>query len=648
MSEGGFELLAVAKRFRHLVRSSISFCEAADAVFWADKLVSLTSNNIEDFHLLCKSLFLDKQYKRCAIMIKESGLEAELPVFRLLTARCHFELCEWEEALSVLEGGDYNCFTAAGKPKPTYRTHISGKANMESIDWGLGSSQIKSRIHLLLGKVYEAIENRELAERNFREALKLDVFCHEAFQRLTQHHLLSGQEEEELFSSLQFEDQCSNEDCNKVVKFLYENNLKKYHKVSRPMSAIAASIPPQVSQSLMKNNEVSNSLAERLFFNNKFYQCYSITKAILRSEPFYKPTLLLHISVLVELSKSNELFSLAHSLIDFHPESAVSWLAVGCYYFLIGKQDPARRFLRRAISIDNMNGPCWLVNAHSFAAENEHDQAMAAYFTAAKLMRGFHLPSLYIGLEYTVTNNLPLAEKFTREASVIAPDDPNVLHELGVIMYIKGNLEASEKYLIMAMHKLDELQNDVPSQKWQPLLNNLAHVYRATGKYHEAVQLHERALNLNPNNAATHSSLGLVYCYLFNWSEAISHFHRALSLRREDAFTVAMLKLALEKALAAGDPANCVSSFEAVTLSDIRSTSPKKEKHPGNLSGINFSALQANTTNPVTGSPGGHQLSFLGVTRPARGSSASFLSNASGDDSRTEARNSLMDLDDHV
>ena len=185
-------------------------------------------------------------------------------------------------------------------------------------------------------------------------------------------------------------------------------------------------------------------------------------------------------------------------------------------------------------------------------------------------MRGFHLPSLYIGLEYTVTNNLSLAEKFTREALQIAPQDPNVLHELGVILYIKGDLDAAEKYLLMSMEKLDELQSEVPSQKWQPLLNNLAHVYRATGKYEEAVQLHERALKLNPNSASTYSSLGLVHCYLFNWSEAISYFHRALSLRREDAFTVAMLKLALEKALAAGDCTNVVATFEAVTLNELR------------------------------------------------------------------------------
>ena len=30
-------------------------------------------------------------------------------------------------------------------------------------------------------------------------------------------------------------------------------------------------------------------------------------------------------------------------LVDLYPESAVSWFAVGCYYYMAGKQDPARR-----------------------------------------------------------------------------------------------------------------------------------------------------------------------------------------------------------------------------------------------------------------------------------------------------------------
>lgn len=101
----------------------------------------------------------------------------------------------------------------------------------------------------------------------------------------------------------------------------------------------------------------------------------------------------------------------------------------------INKTDSARRFLSKATSLDNVFGPAWLLYGHSFAIESEHDQAMAAYFKASHLMKGCHLPLLYIGLEYGLTDNTKLAEKFFTQALVIAPDDPFVLHELGVIAY---------------------------------------------------------------------------------------------------------------------------------------------------------------------------------------------------------------------
>ena len=131
-------------------------------------------------------------------------------------------------------------------------------------------------------------------------------------------------------------------------------------------------------------------------------------------------------------------------------------------------------------------------------------------------------------------------------------------------------MDGAEKCMLVSMQKVDELQSEVPSSKWQPLLNNLAHVYRATGKYNDAVQLHERALNLNPNSASTYSSLGLVHCYLFNWTEAIGCFHRALSFKREDAFTVAMLKIALEKSISSPNSSSVVSKFEEVSLDKIK------------------------------------------------------------------------------
>ncbi len=56
------------------------------------------------------------------------------------------------------------------------------------------------------------------------------------------------------------------------------------------------------------------------------------------------------------------------------------------------------RYLCKATQLDRLFGPAWLAYGHSFAVENEHDQAMAAYFKASQLMQGCHLPLLYIGL----------------------------------------------------------------------------------------------------------------------------------------------------------------------------------------------------------------------------------------------------------
>lgn len=122
-------------------------------------------------------------------------------------------------------------------------------------------------------------------------------------------------------------------------------------------------------------------------------------------------------------------------MVDLYPEQAISWYAVGSYYDLIGKSDSARRYLSKATTLDRFYSPAWLAYGHSFAKENEHDQAMAAYFKATQLMRGCHLPLLYIGVECGLTKNLELAENFFEQALAIAPLDVSVLHELAVIKY---------------------------------------------------------------------------------------------------------------------------------------------------------------------------------------------------------------------
>ena len=106
---------------------------------------------------------------------------------------------------------------------------------------------------------------------------------------------------------------------------------------------------------------------------------------------------------------------------------------------------------RRASRLDIHFGPAWLGFGHSFAAEGEHDQANAAYSTAARLMSGCHLPLLYIGMECIATNNTSMARQYFVQAHEICDRDPLVLHELGVIAFRTGEFANAEKYFLKAL-----------------------------------------------------------------------------------------------------------------------------------------------------------------------------------------------------
>lgn len=125
---------------------------------------------------------------------------------------------------------------------------------------------------------------------------------------------------------------------------------------------------------------------------------------------------------------------------------------------------------------------------HAFAIEMEHDQAMNCYMKAAKVMRGCHLPLLYIGLEYSMTNNCKLAEKFFQEALSMAPQDPYVLHELGVLELRSERYVEAEKLLMKALNILVDVHADLLPRTWEPLLSNLAHVCRKQKRYDDALQ----------------------------------------------------------------------------------------------------------------------------------------------------------------
>lgn len=289
--------------------------------------------------------------------------------------------------------------------------------------------------------------------------------------------------------------------------------------------------------------------AEVMFYNGEYKKALKVIDVILKRDIYHTKSLTVKIECLVELKETTSLFYLAHRLIDLYPDEAISWYAVGCYYCLIGKSEQARRYLTKATTLDKLFGPAWLAYGHSFAKENEHDQAISAYFKGTQLMRGCHLPLLYIGVECGLTKNLEMAEKFFYQAMNIAPLDVFVLFELGVIKFEHELYESAEEIFKTTLDMVIDIANknkESISPRWEPLFNNLGHCCRKNKKHSEALEFHRRALALRPLSAPTYTAIGFVQAVMGNLEQAIESFHKSLSLKRDDVVTTTILKQVID------------------------------------------------------------------------------------------------------
>ncbi|KAK9204196.1 hypothetical protein WN943_014454 [Citrus x changshan-huyou] len=356
---------------------------------------------------------------------------------------------------------------------------------------------ISSAICFLRGKAYEALENRAQARLWYKAAIKADPLCYEALECLIENHMLTCELETSLLSSLEF----GSEDG----------------------------------------------------WLSSFYSC--LIKRLLEKDPFHLKCTFVHLAAAMELGHSNELYLMACNLVKDYPQKALSWFAVGCYYYCIKKYDQSRRYFSKATNLDGTFAPAWIGYGNAFAAQEEGDQAMLGYRTAARLFPGCHLPTLYIGMEYMRTHSFKLAE----QAKTICPSDPLVYNELGVVAY---HMKEYNKAVWWFEKTLAHIPSSL-SEMWEPTVVNLAHAYRKLKMYHEAISCYERALTLLNRSLSTYA--GLAYTYHLqktarvydnefvssgslvqdNFSAAITYYHKALWLKPDDQFCTEMLSLAL-------------------------------------------------------------------------------------------------------
>jgi anaphase-promoting complex subunit 6 len=87
--------------------------------------------------------------------------------------------------------------------------------------------------------------------------------------------------------------------------------------------------------------------------------------------------------------------------------------------------------------MDPRFAPAWIAFGHTFAAEGEHDHAITAYSTSARLFQGSHLPLLFVGMEHLQLANELMAEEALAASMMMCDSDPLVWNEQGVLSVMR-------------------------------------------------------------------------------------------------------------------------------------------------------------------------------------------------------------------
>lgn len=310
----------------------------------------------------------------------------------------------------------------------------------------------------LRGRACVALEQRARAVIWLRRALMHDPLCAEAATLLTERRLLSANAEAKLSDQLleTLADVPETRWLRDFYSVAFEAHggltAQRDARALHALHALAADSSTLGSHGLGNSADVLAVRAEAAYARSDFEGARSLAERAreLDARPDSTATFVL-LATLVELGEPTALFAVAHRLVADYPRSAVAWHGVGCYYLARGAYDAARQHFRRATAIDASLGVAWLGFGRAFGALAEHDQAVAAYRAASRLLVGSHVPPLAIAQELLRDGNLPLAREFVVQASTLCQSDPLLWNEAGVIAFRRTRYRAAMRLFVRSL-----------------------------------------------------------------------------------------------------------------------------------------------------------------------------------------------------
>lgn len=444
---------------------------------------------------------------------------------RYLAAQCQVRQGKWSDALEML--GESNPFKDSGKSGPSFPNRDGG-------------IKIEASMCHLRGLLMLKLNKNDRAKECFLEALSLDVKCYDAFEQLISGELMRPDEEWEFIQKLSYAEQTP-EDAE-FIQLIYTIRLRKFKHLEE-MSLARAKLVEDYG--LGDNIDVLFGFADTLYSQFRWADCYAVTSRILELVSVHTPTMPLHIACMHHLPHlQSKLFMVAHELVEKEPEIAISWYAVAVWYLTSRKYGEARKYFSKTSLMDPRFSPAWIAFGHAFAIEGEHDHAITAYSTSARLFQGSHLPLLYVGMEHLCLSQWDHAGEALGAAYQMCNTDPLLMNELGVMAYHRKEYESACYLLSQALEfaQIDQSSKFV----WATTYVNLGSACRKTGRLAEAKRHYLTVLEIDPRHSVALACLGMVHHLMDQPDQAIIRYHEALSVDPLNMHALELLNAALQ------------------------------------------------------------------------------------------------------
>ncbi|KAG7088620.1 hypothetical protein E1B28_012593 [Marasmius oreades] len=446
---------------------------------------------------------------------------------RYLAAQCQVRQGSWAAATEML--GEANPFRDSGRSGPT----------VPNIDGGI---KIEASMCHLRGLLMIKMNKADQAKNCFMEALALDVKCYDAFEQLVSGEMLSPEEEWEFVQGLSYSSQTP-QDAS-FIQLIYTTRLRKY-KHAEEQALTRKRLVDEYG--LGDNPDLLYSFADALYTNFRWSDCFIITTRILSLVTIHNPTMPLHLACMYHLKHlHSKLFLLAHEMVDREPENPISWYGVGIWYLSHKNWVSARQYFSKTSLMDPRFGPAWIAFGHTFSNEGEHDHAVTAYSTAARMFPGSHIPLTFVGMEQIVLSNYKLADEALTAAHSMCDGDSLLYNERGVMAYNHGEYKAAAALFEKALSLAEVTQSS--QQSWTTTYINLGTCYRRLKRYAEARDTYRKVLALDPRQSLALGFLGLVHHLTGDLENAIVKYHEALSVDPINAYIMELLDIALDSA----------------------------------------------------------------------------------------------------